>query len=129
MQKDADNLLQPSLLQREVAPDQAGENALGSDMNRTSVGSDGRSNLSRALVHDLRNAVGPIRNAVHLLRFRCRDDPNLGQITDIIDRQVSAIVQLLNGPDAAPRTGQGDVKSTADVPAAQGHSYDPRNGR
>ncbi|MEO7726072.1 MAG: response regulator [Burkholderiales bacterium] len=52
--------------------------------------------FSRTLVHDLRNAVAPVRNAVQLLRLRGNGDADLGKVTDIIDRQVNEIVRLLN---------------------------------
>jgi CheY-like chemotaxis protein len=62
---------------------------------------DGPNLFSRALVHDLRNAAAPIRNAVQLLRLRANGNPDLGKVADIIDRQVNEIVRLLNVPDDA----------------------------
>jgi len=58
-------------------------------------------------VHDLRNAVAPIRNAVQLLRFRGDSDPDLASVTDMIDRQVKEIVRILDalGSDNRPRSG------------------------
>jgi hypothetical protein len=41
-----------------------------------------------ALVHDLRNVVAPIRNAIQLLRLRSGADQELATITDLIERQV-----------------------------------------
>jgi signal transduction histidine kinase len=117
MQKDSSKPPLHPPLHNEQAGDPAGANALGNDGARNADSEYARSHVSRALVHDLRNAVAPIRNAVHLLRFRCRDDPNLTQITDIIDRQVSEIVRLLNSPEAAAH-GRQDLKSAADVPFA-----------
>ena len=50
----------------------------------------------------------------------------LGQITDLIDRQVAAIVRRLSGADEGRQTGRDDLKSTADVPAAQGRNFDSK---
>jgi len=71
------------------------------------VDADDRDSLARALVHDLRNAVAPIRNAVQLLRFRGDSDPDLASVTDMIDRQVKEIVRILDalGSDNRPRSG------------------------
>ena len=98
MHKDSDRPLSPPLTHSGEAGNQVSANALGSEAPCTVPDTAERSPLSRTLVHDLRNAVGPIRNAVYLLRFRSRDDPNLVQITDIIDRQVNEIVRLLHTP-------------------------------
>jgi PAS domain S-box-containing protein len=47
------------------------------------------------LAHELRNPLAPIRNAVHLLRKRGGDDPQLAWCRDVIDRQVAAMSRLL----------------------------------
>lgn len=69
--------------------------------------------LARVLVHDLRNAVAPIRNAVHLLRLRGGADADLASVTDMIDRQVNEIARILDalGNDDSPRSG--DLGSAA----------------
>lgn len=90
------------------------------------MGRDGQRNLSRTLVHDLRNALAPISNAVYLLRLRGREDATLAQITDIIDRQVTAIVRMLNDPGEAARAGRSDLNTTADGHAAQGQTHDSK---
>src|SRR4051812_12144834 len=58
----------------------------------------------RTVVHDLRNVVAPLRNVVQLLRIRGKTDAQLAPITDIIERQVDAMVRMLNSltPAAQP---------------------------
>lgn len=75
--------------------------------------------VPRTLVHDLRNAVAPIRNSVQLLRLRGGGDASLVKVTDIIDRQVNEIVRLLNllgeaaGDVAAPAGAGGQSAQQA----------------
>jgi CheY-like chemotaxis protein len=75
---------------------------------------DDRNKSLRTLVHDLRNAVAPIRNAVQLLRFRGSADPGLTPITDIIERQVNEMVRTLNALADGSRLGGGDPKFMAE---------------
>jgi len=62
----------------------------------------------RPLVHELRNCIAPIVNAVHLIRLRGNQDPELATLVGMIDRQVAAIIRVLDGAvdadQAAPRT-------------------------
>src|SRR3990170_7159659 len=81
------------------------------DGNAGRVDAGDRNIFARALVHDLRNAVAPIRNAVQLLRFRGSADANLASITDIIERQVNDIVRVLNVLGEGDRPGRGDLRS------------------
>ncbi|MEZ0262222.1 MAG: response regulator [Alphaproteobacteria bacterium] len=48
------------------------------------------------LAHELRNPLGPIRNATHLLQQYESDDPQLGQLRSIIDRQVTHMTKLVD---------------------------------
>ncbi len=48
------------------------------------------------LAHELRNPLSPIRNAVHLLKFASPDDPKLVGARDMIDRQVTHLVRLVD---------------------------------
>ncbi len=59
--------------------------------------SDPQSQSERVLVHDLRNAIAPIRNAVHLLRLRGGADADLASIAGLIERQVDEVVKILDG--------------------------------
>ena len=119
MQKDSDE-----------ARDQVGANAGGSDSAQLTAGRDAQRNLSRTLVHDLRNALAPISNAVYLLQLRGREDAALAQITDIIDRQVTAIVRMLNDPDEAAPADRSDPRSdpntTAGGHAAQSQTHNSK---
>lgn len=69
--------------------------------------------FARVLVHDLRNAVAPIRNAVQLLRFRGGADADLASVTDMIERQVNEIVRILDALGNDDRPGSGDLGSGA----------------
>jgi len=48
------------------------------------------------LAHELRNPLAPIRNAVYLLRLIGPAEPRLEQARDMIDRQVSHMVRLID---------------------------------
>lgn len=93
----------------------------------------GPASFSRTLVHDLRNAVAPVRNAVQLLRLRGKGDAELGKVIDIIDRQVNEIVRLLNvAGDAAAQSAStppaANIGAPAQSPAATGAPVTtPRN--
>jgi len=61
----------------------------------------------------MRNVIAPLRNVVQLLRMRGKTDGDLAPIADIIERQVTEMVRLLNAlsgidrstePAAAPRS-------------------------
>src|SRR3954463_4457738 len=47
-------------------------------------------------VHDLRNVVAPLHNAVQLLRYRAKADAQLLPVVEIIERQVKEMVRALN---------------------------------
>jgi len=48
------------------------------------------------LAHELRNPLAPIRNAVSLLRMRAPADPELGPVSELIDRQVTHLARLVD---------------------------------
>jgi signal transduction histidine kinase len=48
------------------------------------------------LAHELRNPLAPIRNAVTLLRKRPADDPLVGQMSAMLERQVGHLAQLVD---------------------------------
>jgi hypothetical protein len=50
----------------------------------------------RRLAHELRNYIAPIVNAVHLIRLRGNRDQELSALAGIIDRQLAAIIQVLD---------------------------------
>lgn len=77
----------------------------------------------RKLVHDLRNVVAPLHNAVQLLRLRGKTDTQLAPITDIIERQVESMVRLLNtladGERPAQASAAPATQSTRAYPPGQ----------
>jgi signal transduction histidine kinase/DNA-binding response OmpR family regulator len=48
------------------------------------------------LAHELRNPLAPIRTAVDVLRLRVADQPEVGWARDIIDRQLTHLVRLVD---------------------------------
>jgi two-component system CheB/CheR fusion protein len=48
------------------------------------------------LAHELRNPLAPIRNAVTLLRKRPANDPEMEQMSAMLDRQVTHLAQLVD---------------------------------
>jgi CheY-like chemotaxis protein len=64
----------------------------------------------RLLAHELRNYIAPIVNAVHLIRLRGNSDPELSTLVGMIDRQLAAIIHVL---DVAVDADQ----AAADTPA------------
>ncbi len=48
------------------------------------------------LAHELRNPLAPVRNAVHLLRLKGTDDPELRWSRDVIERQVDHLTRLID---------------------------------
>ena len=64
----------------------------------------------RPLVHELRNCIAPIVNAVHLIRLRGNQDPELATLVGMIDRQVAAIIHVL---DVAVDADQGATRTPA----------------
>jgi PAS domain S-box-containing protein len=48
------------------------------------------------LSHELRNPLAPIRNALHIIRFRARGDAVLEQTSDMMVRQVDHMVRLVD---------------------------------
>jgi len=48
------------------------------------------------LAHELRNPLAPIRNAVHLIKMRSLDDPQLCMARDVIERQLKQLTRLVD---------------------------------
>lgn len=73
--------------------------------------------LINTLVHELRNPLGPIRNAAELLRTLCTDSRQLRSI-DVISRQVSLLTRTLDHMTESLAARQGRLlisKQTVDV--------------
>jgi PAS domain S-box-containing protein len=61
------------------------------------------------LAHELRNPLGPIRHAVDIWRLNQAHDPALGQLRDVIDRQVSHLTHLVDDLLDVSRINSGKV--------------------
>jgi PAS domain S-box-containing protein len=61
------------------------------------------------LGHELRNPLGPIRNAVEVLRLRGPADPLLEEARGMIDRQVGHMARLVDDLLDATRIGRGRI--------------------
>lgn len=66
------------------SPERAGDGGHGDPSNDPEV-------PLGAFAHELRNALGPLRTAAHLLRANVRDDAQAQWALDLIDRQVHSI--------------------------------------
>src|SRR5262245_57698699 len=62
------------------------------------------------LAHELRNPLGPIRNATHILRQRMRADPTAEQARAMIDRQVGHMTRLIDDLLDVSRIAQGRIE-------------------
>lgn len=82
-------------------------NPAAMDANRE-VNAD-RDKLVGPLVHELRNSVAPIVNALHLLRRRFNADSSFPAELRLIERQVSEIIETLDSIADAQRLGRGEI--------------------
>ncbi|QEH33625.1 Alkaline phosphatase synthesis sensor protein PhoR [Aquisphaera giovannonii] len=62
------------------------------------------------LAHELRNPLSPIRNAVHLLRLSGSTDPTLVGAREMIDRQVTNLVRLVDDLMDVSRINRGKIE-------------------
>jgi len=68
-----------------------------------------RDKLVGPLVHELRNSVAPIVNALHLLRRRFKADSSFPGELRLIERQVYEIIETLDSIAEAQHLAQGEV--------------------
>ena len=68
--------------------------------------------LLRTLTHELRNALAPIVNAVHLLRMRGAG-PEHADTLSIIERQIAAITRILDAASDGDRLARGEAEIAA----------------
>jgi signal transduction histidine kinase len=61
------------------------------------------------LAHELRNPLGPIRNAINLLQQTGPDTPRIRQLRDIIDRQVTHMTRLVDDLLDSTRLARGKI--------------------
>ena len=62
------------------------------------------------LAHELRNPLAPIRNAVYLLKRQPADDPVMRAAQDMMDRQVTHMVRLIDDLLDVSRITQGKLE-------------------
>ena len=68
-----------------------------------------------ALAHELRNPLGPVRNAVFLLRARIApDDPQTAWALDLIDRQVGEMASMIDDIGEVARLWRGALPAAAE---------------
>jgi two-component system CheB/CheR fusion protein len=66
--------------------------------------------LFGTLAHELRNPLGPLRNAARLIRMASSDHPQVGDHVAIIERQISFVDNLLQDLLESTRLAVGKVK-------------------
>jgi CheY-like chemotaxis protein len=72
-----------------------------------------RTRLIAVLVHELRNPLAPIRNAVEVLRLCAADSDPVMRCSDLIDRQVTLLTSLLDDLQAVGRMRDGSSEVIA----------------
>jgi signal transduction histidine kinase/DNA-binding response OmpR family regulator len=99
--------------ERSLAEDLAGRAAVALDnarLYRDIQDADRRKNDFLAmLAHELRNPLVPIRNAVHILRLRGMQNPDLEQARGLIDRQVTHMARLIDDLLDTSRLSRGKI--------------------
>jgi signal transduction histidine kinase len=64
------------------------------------------------LAHELRNPLAPIRNAVHLIKMRSLEDPQLCLARDVIERQLKQLTRLVDDLLDVSRITRGKINLT-----------------
>ena len=64
------------------------------------------------LAHELRNPLAPIRNAVHLMKMKAVEDPQLCLSRDIIERQLAQLTRLVDDLLDVSRITRGKITLT-----------------
>jgi signal transduction histidine kinase len=64
------------------------------------------------LAHELRNPLAPIRNAVHLMKMKPIEDPQLQLSRDIIERQLAQLTRLVGDLLDVSRITRGKINLT-----------------
>src|SRR5690606_2857495 len=62
------------------------------------------------LAHELRNPLAPIRNAVRILELKDQKDPQLNLAREVIDRQVTQLVRLVDDLLDVSRITRGKIR-------------------
>lgn len=71
-----------------------------------------RDELLALLGHELRNPLGPIRNAVYILRGRCAGDPQSAWALALIERQLEDLLAIIESVSEVSRIARGKVTPT-----------------
>jgi len=99
---------------RALADDLAGRAAIALDnarLYRNVQEADRHKNeFLSMLAHELRNPLAPIRNAVHLLRLRGSNEPELRSIQEMVDRQVQQLIRLVDDLLDLSRITRGKIR-------------------
>ncbi len=61
------------------------------------------------LGHEMRNPLAPIRNAMQILRLKGAADPELQQVTEMVERQVQQLARLVDDLLDVSRVGHGKI--------------------
>ena len=97
-----------------LAEDLAGRAAIALDNARlyrdVQLADQHKNEFLSMLAHELRNPLAPIRNAVHILRMRGTEEPQLQSIRDMIDRQVQQLVRLVDDLLDISRITRGKIR-------------------
>ena len=62
------------------------------------------------LAHELRNPLAPIRNASHILRLSLKNNAQVEQVCDMMERQVSHMVRLVDDLMEISRISRGTIE-------------------
>ena len=62
------------------------------------------------LAHELRNPLAPIRNSLHIFRKSVAADPSLARVTDMMDRQVTHMVRMVDDLLEVSRISRGKIE-------------------
>jgi signal transduction histidine kinase len=70
----------------------------------------GKDEFLALLGHELRNPLGPVRNAVHILRGRVGTDAQSLWALDLIERQLDELIAVIDGVSEVSRISRGVLK-------------------
>lgn len=62
------------------------------------------------LAHELRNPLASIRNSMHILRLSSGSDPVVAEVCEMLERQVSHLVRLVDDLMEVSRITRGNVE-------------------
>jgi signal transduction histidine kinase len=62
------------------------------------------------LAHELRNPLAPIRSSIHRLNLQTQGDTSIGEVTQILDRQVNHMVRLVDDLMDVSRISRGNIE-------------------